>query len=65
LIYAHLASASPLRVVTHTGGENDTEDDWSTATFWYEPTPSAPLPPMPDVKARTIDIWPDLIPVEI
>jgi hypothetical protein len=35
----------------------ETEDDWSCATFWYEPTPSAPLPAMPDVKARTADIW--------
>lgn len=31
-------------------------DDWSTATFWYEPVPSAPLPPMPDVAARTADL---------
>lgn len=28
-------------------------DDWSTATFWYEPVPSAPLPPMPDAEERT------------
>jgi hypothetical protein len=28
-------------------------------TFWYEPVPSVPLPPMPDVKARTADIWSD------
>ncbi len=33
-------------------------DDWSAAAFWYEPVPSAPLPPMPDVKARTADITP-------
>jgi len=37
----------------------ETQDDWSCATFWYEPTPSAQLPPMPDVKARTADIWKD------
>ena len=24
---------------------------------WYEPLPSAPLPPLPDVKARTANIW--------
>ena len=33
------------------------QDDWSTATFWYEPVPSAPLPPLADVSARTSDIW--------
>jgi hypothetical protein len=38
-------------------GPVDTADDWSCATFWYEPTPSAPLPPPPDVKARTAEIW--------
>ena len=32
------------------------QDDWSTASFWYEPVPSAPLPPMPDVAARTADL---------
>jgi len=36
------------------------QDDWSTATFWYEPVPSAPLPPMPDLEERTKDIWPEL-----
>jgi hypothetical protein len=35
----------------------ETSDDWSCATFWYEPSPSAPLPPMPDLAARTADIW--------
>ncbi|RMF99044.1 MAG: DUF2961 domain-containing protein [Planctomycetota bacterium] len=40
-------------------GLTETSDDWSCATFWYEPTPSAPLPPFPDVKARTADIWSD------
>ncbi len=38
-------------------GLAETQDDWSTATFWYEPTPSAPLPPFPDVKARTANLW--------
>ena len=33
------------------------QNDWSTATFWYEPVPSAPLPEMPDVAERTADIW--------
>ena len=37
-------------------GNFETQDDWSCATFWYEPVPSAALPPMPEVKARTVDI---------
>lgn len=31
-------------------------DDWSATAFWYEPTPSAPLPPLPDYAARTADL---------
>jgi len=33
------------------------QDDWSAATFWYEPVPSTPLPPMPDFAARTQDLF--------
>ena len=40
-------------------GLAEVTDDWSCATFWYEPVPSAPLPPLPDVEARTADIWTD------
>lgn len=29
------------------------QDDWCATTFWYEPIPSAALPPMPDYRART------------
>jgi hypothetical protein len=32
------------------------QDDWSAATFWYEPTSSAPLPEMPDLAARIADL---------
>lgn len=38
-------------------GLAETADDWSCSTFWYEPIPSAPLPGMPDVKARTTDLY--------
>ena len=41
------------------GGLYERRDDWSCATFWYEPMPSAPLPPLPDVKARTADVAPE------
>jgi hypothetical protein len=34
------------------------QDDWSVATFWYEPIPSAPLPPFPDAAVRLADLPP-------
>jgi glycerophosphoryl diester phosphodiesterase len=37
-------------------GYADRKDDWSTATFWYEPVPSEPLPPFPSLEARTADL---------
>ncbi|MBN1851276.1 MAG: DUF2961 domain-containing protein [Pirellulales bacterium] len=40
-------------------GLAETSDDWSCATFWYEPVPSAKLPDMPDMAARTANIWED------
>ncbi len=40
-------------------GLAETQDDWSCATFWYEPVPSRPLSQMPDIGARTADIWQD------
>ncbi len=46
------------------GGIAEPQDDWSCATFWYEPTPSAPLPPIPSVGSRTGSIWPDPLPRE-
>jgi hypothetical protein len=33
------------------------EDDWSSATFWYEPVPSSQLPPFPDLESRVRDLW--------
>ncbi len=47
-----------IQQIAWKGGLAETEDDWSTATFWYEPVPSGPLPPMPGVERRTADIWP-------
>jgi len=37
-------------------GLYERQDDWSGAAFWYEPVPSAPLPPLPDVAARVADL---------
>lgn len=38
------------------------QDDWSCCTFWYESTPSAPLPSYPDLAARLqdLELEPDL-----
>jgi hypothetical protein len=46
-----------IQQIAYKKGLAETQDDWSCATFWYEPVPSAALPPMPDLKARTADIW--------
>ncbi len=32
------------------------QDDWSSATFWYEAVPSAPLPGFPDMVERVADL---------
>lgn len=32
------------------------QDDWSAASFWYERTPSAPLPRFPGVAIRTANL---------
>jgi len=32
------------------------QDDWSSATFWYEPVPSDPLPDFPTVEERIEDL---------
>ncbi|MRR32551.1 DUF2961 domain-containing protein, partial [bacterium] len=47
-----------IQQIAWKNGLAETSDDWSCATFWYEPTPSAPLPPFPDVQTRTANIWP-------
>lgn len=46
-----------MQQITYRGGVSETEDDWSVATFWYEPLPSGLLPPLPDAAARTADLW--------
>ena len=48
-----------IQQIAWKGGLAETPDDWSTATFWYEPVPGEPLPAMPDLKARTADLWKD------
>ena len=40
----------------HDGSLIETADDWSTASFWYEPTPSLRLPSLPDWEARAKDL---------
>jgi len=38
------------------GGLFERQDDWSAAAFWYEPIPSAPLPPLPTLNERVADL---------
>jgi hypothetical protein len=37
-------------------GLYERQDDWACATFWYEPVPSAPLPALPSLPARTANL---------
>ena len=46
-----------MQQIAWKGGLQETSDDWSCATFWYEPVPSDPLPDLADVAARTKEIW--------
>jgi len=48
-----------IQQIAWKGGLAEVQDDWSCATFWYEPVPSCPLPEMPEASARTADIWQD------
>ena len=48
-----------IQQISWKNGLAETQDDWSCATFWYEPVPSAALPKMPEARARTADIWQD------
>lgn len=48
-----------IQQIAWKGGLAETRDDWSCATFWYEPSPSALLPALPDIESRTADIWKD------
>jgi D-arabinan exo alpha-(1,3)/(1,5)-arabinofuranosidase (non-reducing end) len=52
----HREARITIQQIAYKNGLVETHDDWSTATFWYEPTPSAPLPALPDVKARTANL---------
>jgi len=56
-IYWQKEARITIQQISWKDGLAETQDDWSTATFWYEPVPSAPLPTLPGVEARTADIW--------
>jgi hypothetical protein len=58
-IYWKKEARITIQQIAWQNGLAEIQDDWSTATFWYEPIPSAPLPPMPNEAARTADIWQD------
>lgn len=46
-----------IQQIGYQNGLIENSNDWSCATFWYEPVPSAPLPTMPDLTARISEIW--------
>lgn len=47
---------SPATMEEYKARLAEREDDWSACAFWYEPTPSAPLPPLPDLETRIADL---------
>ncbi|HUW60277.1 MAG TPA: glycoside hydrolase family 172 protein [Candidatus Bathyarchaeia archaeon] len=57
-IYWRESCRITIQQIAWRDGLAETHDDWSAATFWYEPIPSGPLPEMPNLKTRTADIWP-------
>ncbi len=48
----HKDARITIQQIEWNGGLKERQDDWACATFWYEPIPSAALPPLPDVNAR-------------
>ena len=46
-----------IQQISWDNGLAERQDDWSTATFWYEPIPSAPLPELSDISGRIANIW--------
>jgi hypothetical protein len=59
IVWQREARITMQQIAAGKNGLAETQDDWSCGTFWYEPVPSAKLPDIPDVKARTADIWTD------
>lgn len=45
-----------IQQIGYKNGLYERQDDWSAASFWYEPIPSDPLPPMPNEEERTADL---------
>ena len=46
-----------IQQIGYNKGLVERQDDWSCASFWYEPIPSEPLPEMPELTGRISDIW--------
>ncbi len=45
-------------------GYYERQDDWNAVTFWYEPVPSEPLPPLTDYDERIADYGPERVTFE-
>lgn len=52
----HSPTGKAKSIEDYLGELYERADDWSCATFWYESTPSAPLPAMPDATERIRDL---------
>lgn len=52
----------PRSLSAYIGCLRERQDDWCSCAFWYEPTPSAALPELPDLEVRLHDLerHPDL-----
>jgi hypothetical protein len=48
-----------IQQIGYKSGLYERQDDWSSATFWYEPIPSGPLPELPGLEKRVADLWKD------
>jgi hypothetical protein len=56
-VYWHKDCRITIQQIGWKDGLFERRDDWSCATFWYQPIPSAALPGLPGVQARTTNIW--------
>ena len=55
-VYWHEDCRITIQQIGWRKGLYERQDDWCGAAFWYEPVPSAPLPPLPDAATRVADL---------
>lgn len=57
-IFWHKSCRVTIQQIGWKNGLYERADDWSCATFFYQPIPSEPLPPLPPVSERVANIIP-------